>query len=303
MARPVWKGHISFGLVSIPVTLFSGERKGEISFHMIDTSNKARVRYNRVNEETGEPVPNDRIVLGYEFDKDQYVLLNDEDFSKVDVEATKRIEIEDFVDAAEISPLYFDKPYYLEPGKAGEKGYALLRETLRMQNKVGVAKLVLRSRQYLGAVIPEGDLLVLMILRFDHELRKGEEFHAPSASKGEIRMSQREIDMAIQLVEAMTSEWEPGRYQDEYRDRLLGYIEEKIKAGELEAGAGEVPEEEPAEEEERVVNLVDYLKQSVEEARKRREKTEAAANPKSGKGKKPSPGKTARKKTSRKQTA
>ncbi len=271
MARPIWKGHIAFGLVSIPVTLFSAEQRNELRFHMIDSRNRARVRYNRVNEESGEEVPNESIVRGYEYDKNQYVLLNDDDFKKVDVEATKRIDIEDFVDASQIPPLYFDKPYYLEPAKAGEKGYALLRETLKLQNKVGIAKVVLRSREYLAALMPIGDLLVLEMLRFAHELRKPEEFSAPSANDKNMKMSQREIDMAVQLVEAMAADWEPEKYKDDYRDRVLDYIDQKVKAGELEPGAGPEPEVEEEEPQERVVNLMDYLKQSVEAAKKRRE--------------------------------
>lgn len=303
MARPIWKGHIAFGLVSIPVTLYSGEKRSELGFHMIDSRNKARVRYNRVNEETGEEVPNDKIVRGYEYDKNQYVLLNDDDFKKVDVEASKRIDIEDFVDAAAITPEFFDKPYYLEPGRGGEKSYALMRETLRLQKKVGIAKVVLRSRQYLAAVIPEGDLLVLNLLRFAHELRNPDEFQAPSSSKGEIKMSQREIDMAVQLVDTMSSDWEPEKYQDEYRDRLLAYIEEKVKAGDLEAGAGPSVEEEEADEPAQVVNLMDYLKQSVEQAKRKRDLDGDEAQATSKKKPVRKRAKKAARKTTRRQTA
>jgi DNA end-binding protein Ku len=247
--------------------LFSGEERNDISFQLLDSRNNGRIRYQRVNEETGEEVPWDQIVKGYEYDGKGYVLLNDTDFERASVEVTKRVEIEDFVDLDEIGTVYFEKPYVMEPGKGGEKSYALLRETLRATNKVGIAKVVIRSRQHLCAVMPQGELLLLEILRFPVELRDLSAFSAPAADS--IKISQREIDMATQLVQAMTSKWEPDKYNDEYRDALMDYVRKKVEAGDLSAGAvppesGDVPESEPPE---RVVDLMDYLKKSLERAK------------------------------------
>ena len=265
-SRAIWKGHISFGLVTIPVTLYSGEQRNDIQFQLLDSRNHGRIRYQRVNEETGEEVPWDQIVKGYEYDGQGYVLLNDKDFERANVEATKRIEIEDFVDLREIGTIYFEKPYVLEPGKGGEKSYALLRETLRATNKVGIAKVVIRSRQHLSAGMPEGDVLLLEILRFPVELRDLGQFSTPAADS--IKISAREIDMATQLVEAMSAKWQPESYHDEYRETLLDYIRKKVEAGDLAAGAiPDTAEDVHSEKPERVVDLMDYLKKSLQQAR------------------------------------
>lgn len=298
--RPIWKGHISFGLVTIPVTVFSGEQRNDLHFQLLDSRNNGRIRYQRVNEETGEEVPWDLIVKGYEYDGQGYVLLNEADFERANVEVTKRVEIEDFVDLADIGTVYFEKPYYLEPGKGGEKSYALLRETLRATNKVGIAKVVIRSRQHLCAVMAEGDVLLLEILRFPLELRDAGAINAPDAK--DIKMSQREIDMAAQLVDAMTAEWDPSRYHDDYRETLMDYIRKKVDAGDLTAGA--IPEtapEEPTEPAERVVDLMDYLRKSLDQAKGRKAdndgKKKAPARKASRKG---APARKAARKSSRK---
>jgi len=261
MARPIWKGHISFGLVNIPVTLYSGEVRTELRFNLLDSRNKARVRYERVNEVTGDEVPWDKIVKAFDYDDGNYVLMQDEDFQQVKVESTQTVEIEDFVPEKAIDYIYFDKPYYLVPGKKGEKGYVLLRETLRRTKRVGIAKVVIRTRQHLAAVLPVGDALVLDILRFHQEVRAPGEFELPSRNPKDWGISDKEIKMAEQLVEAMTTDWKPEQYRDDYREALLEWIKKKADAeGEI---APPVPEEEgkPAGE---IIDIMDLLKESVE---------------------------------------
>ena len=277
MARPIWKGHISFGLVSIPVTLFSGEKRTEIHFNMLDSRNNARVRYERVNDVTGEEVPWDVIVKAFEYDKGSYVILKEEDIEKVKVEATQTIEIEDFVDEDDIDYVYFDKPYYLVPGKKGEKGYVLLRETLKRTKKVGIAKVVIRTKQYLAAVIPEGDAMVLDLLRFSQEVRDTKEFDLPTGSLEEYKISARELDMAEQLVASMSSTWEPNKYTDDYRTALLEWIEAQVHAD------GDVTPPQPEEEHKpagEIIDIMSLLKQSVEERGKGSSRTAAPAKAK-----------------------
>jgi DNA end-binding protein Ku len=266
MARPIWKGHITFGLVNIPVTLYPAERRDDLHFNMLDSRNQARVRYERVNEATGEPVPWDQIVKAYEYEEGEYVIIEEEDFKRAAPESTQTVEIEDFVDEKSLDYVYFDKPYYLVPGKKGEKGYVLLRETLRRTKKVGIAKVVIRKREYLAALIPQGDILVLDLLRFHQEIRAISEFEAPGGKLEDYNVTKRELEMAEQLVEAMTSEWEPEKYQDEYRTALMAWIEKKAAAG------GATPSPEPAaaspEPAGEIVDFMELLKKSVEKSGK-----------------------------------
>lgn len=262
MARSIWKGSITFGLVNIPVGLYSAEKREEtVSFHMLDRRNMARIRYKRVNEESGKEVPWEETVRGYEFESGKYVVLSDEELERAAPEKTQTVDILDFVDAGDISPLFFDKPYYLAPEKKGAKSYALLRETLRRTKKVGIAKVVIRTKQYLSAVLVQDDAIVLNVLRFAHELRDAGELDLPSGKEG---VSERELDMAERLVEGMVSDWEPEKYRDDYYKDLKKLINDRIEAGQLE----ESPELPPAPKPQRgaqVVDLMALLKQSVEE--------------------------------------
>jgi DNA end-binding protein Ku len=269
MARPIWKGNISFGLVNIPITLFSAEEKSELHFKLLDKRNRSVIKYERVNEDTREEVPWDQIVKGYEYDPGNFVLLTDEDFQKAAVEATQTIEIADFVDLHSIEYVYFEKPYYVVPGKKAEKGYALLREVLKRTGKVAVSKVVIRSRQYLSALIPQGNGLVLNILRYYHELRDAAEFGFPTGSLDDYKISDREIEIAEMLVDSMTAEWDPRKYHDEYRDALMEWIEKKAKAG------GMMPVETPAEakkETGKVIDMMDLLKKSIQQVAQQRGK-------------------------------
>jgi DNA end-binding protein Ku len=277
MPRAIWKGHISFGLVNVPVTLYSAEQKTDLSFSLVDSRNQARVRYQRVNELTGEEVPWEDVAKAFEYDDGNYLLLSKEDFEKVAVEASKTIEIEDFVEQKAVDYVYFDKPYILEPGTKGEKGYVLLREVLKSTGKIGIARVVIRTKEYLAALMPQGDALILDLLRFHQELRPEEEFDLPGGDVDDYGISKKEIDMAEKLVEGMAGEWEPEKYHDEYREALLKWIHEKI---EEEGGAksAELPEpagKEPGE----VVDFMELLKKSVEEKTKKKPASRSKKKP------------------------
>jgi DNA end-binding protein Ku len=262
MARAIWKGSISFGLVNIPVGLYSAETRDEISFKLLDQKTMSPIHYKRVSEESGKEVPWDQTVRGYEFQKGKYVVMSDEDLKRAAPEATQTIDIVDFVDLEDIDPLYFDKPYFLAPDSKGTKAYALLRETLRRTGKVGIAKVVIRTRQYLAAVVARGDsdVLTLELMRYAHELRDPSELDVPRGKSG---VSDKELQMAERLVEGMVEAWDPEKYKDDYRRDLMKTIEERAEAGQLEASP------EPAAKTERpraqVVDLMSLLKRSVEE--------------------------------------
>jgi DNA end-binding protein Ku len=260
MPRSIWKGSISFGLVNIPVGLYSAEKREEVQFHLLDKRNMSRVRYKRVNEETGKEVSWDDTVRGYEFEEGRYVVLSDEDLQRASPEKTQTVDIIDFVDLEDINPVFFDKPYYLAPEKKGAKSYALLREVLRRTNKVGIATVVIRTKQYLAAVIAREKVLLLDLLRFNHEVRDPAELDLPSGKEG---LTERELDMAERLVEGMVDEWDPERYKDDYTKDLMKMIHDRAKAGQLE----EAPEAEPVERPERdnVVDLMALLKSSLDD--------------------------------------
>jgi len=263
MARAIWKGSISFGLVNIPVGLYSAETRDDISFKLLDKKTMSPIHYKRVSEESGKEVPWDETVRGYEFESGKYVVLSDEDLKGAAPESTQTIDIVDFVDIDEISPLYFDKPYYLGPDKKGAKAYALLRETLRRTAKVGIAKVVIRTRQYLAAVVARGEVLTLELLRYAHELRDPSELDVPGGKAG---VTDREIDMAERLVEGMVAAWDPEKYKDTYRQDLMKMIEKRVEAGQLESSPEPAPK--PKADRGNVVDLMALLKQSVEQGGK-----------------------------------
>jgi DNA end-binding protein Ku len=264
MPRSIWKGALSFGLVNIPVGLFPAESRDRLRFRQLDRRTMSVIHEERQNEQN-EPVPPEDIVRGYEYRSGEFVTLSDEDFRRADPVATQTIEITGFVGADEIDATYFERPYYLAPTKAGRKGYALLRETLRRSGRVAVARVVIRTRQYLAAVVPRGDVLVLELLRYAHELRAPDELDLPGDDLEELGVSDREIAMAEQLVEAMVEPWDPEQYRDAYREELLRLIEEKAEAGGVEPVAEAAPEQ-PAGE---VIDIMALLKRSVEERRER----------------------------------
>ena len=285
MARAIWKGSITFGLVNIPVGLYSAEQREEVSFHLLDRRNMSRVRYKRVNEKNDKEVPWDETVRGYEYEEGQYVVLTDEDLRRASPEKTQTVDILDFVDLEDIDPRFFDKPYYLAPEKRGAKSYALLRETMRRTRKIGIASVVIRTKQYLAALTVHEDVLVLEILRYGHELREWDNLDLPKGKEG---VSDRELDMAERLVEGMVSKWDPDRYKDTYVSDMMSLIKQRIKSGKTEE-IDETPVERPASAQ--VVDLMALLKQSVEKGGKGASKHTAA---------KKTPQKTAAKKTAAK---
>jgi DNA end-binding protein Ku len=264
--------------------LNSAERRADLSFRMIDSRNSARIRYERVNEETGEEVPWDKIIKGYEYDKGKYVLVSDEELRNAAPELTKTIEIEQFVDLKDIDIRYFDRPYMLVPDKKGEKGYVLLREAIRDSGKAGIAKVVIRGRQHLSALIPQGDALVLELLRFHDELIDLSEFDIPSSDLREYGVAKKEIELAAKLISGMTAKWNAAKYHDEYRDALLKMVERKIKSGQTEAIDEIAAEAEPVSQ---TINFMDVLKRSVEHAEKGRTKTARPAKAKTASRRRP----------------
>jgi DNA end-binding protein Ku len=263
MARGLWKGAISFGLVNVPVELFSAEkRSSEIDLTMLDKRDLAPVGYKRYNKSTGEDVPWAEIVKGYEYEDDKYVVLSDEDFRRANIEASKTVDIQAFVDLNEIPPVFFETPYYLAPGKRGEKAYALLRDAMKKSSKAGIATVVIRTRQYLAAVIPQDDVLVMNTLRYADELKGVEELGVPAATL-HVKATPKEIEMALRLIDDMAEEWQPDKFKDTYRDDLMARINEKIKQGQTEViTAPDNAEKETAGAD--VIDLMALLKKSVE---------------------------------------
>lgn len=259
MARGLWKGAISFGLVNVPVELHSAKRRtSELDMTMLDKRDLAPVGYKRVNKATGKEVPWAEVVKGYEYRNDKYVVLSDEDFRRANPEAAKTVDIQAFVELADIAPQYFETPYYLVPGKRGEKAYALLRDTLKKAGRAGIATVMIRTRQYLAALIAQDGLLVLNTLRYHDELKQASEFEIPDA-----KVSTKEMDMAMRLVDDMADKWQPARYKDTFKDDLLKRIEEKVEAGQTE----EITEPEKGAREPKsadVVDLMSLLKKSIE---------------------------------------
>jgi DNA end-binding protein Ku len=228
MPRELWKGAIQFGLVHIPVSLFPAEQRDELSFTMLDRRDLQPVGYKRFNKTTGDEVPYEQIVKGYEVDDGRYVTLEKEDFKRANVEATQTVDIVGFVDRESLSPLFFEAPYYLAPGKHGDKGYALLRETLIRTGRVGIAKVVIRTREHIAALYAVDNMLVLDTLRYANELRDPSELKVPGDLE-QARVTPKELDMAERLVEDMSIKWNPTDFHDTYRDDLLKLIEEKSK--------------------------------------------------------------------------
>lgn len=264
MPRVLWKGAISFGLVHIPVGLYSAEKRNSFDLTMLDRRTMKPVGFKRYNKETGEDVPWDDIVKGYEYEKDRFVVLTEEDFKRANVEATQTVDILNFVEADEISPMYFETPYYLAPDKRGHKGYALLRETLKQTGKIGIANVVIRTRQYIAALMPLGDIIFMNTLRYANELRETDELEVPSSNLKAVGVNAREIEMAGKLVEGMTAKWNPEEYRDTYHEDLLVLIEKRVQSGQTEMITEPSVEEEKRPAKGEVIDLMALLKRSVE---------------------------------------
>jgi DNA end-binding protein Ku len=287
MARAIWKGHIAFGLVSVPVALHSREQKADLSFHLVDSKNSARVRYERVNEETGEEVPWDRIVKGYEYSDNNYVLLSEDELEYAAAEMTRTIEIEKFVDLTEIDIGYFERPYVLLPIENGEKAYVLLREAIRESGRVGISRVVIRARQHLAAILVKGNALELQLLRFHQELVDPDSFNLPSQDFRQHKVTKQEVELAAELIEGMTAKWNAAEFEDEYRSALIKLVKKKIASGHTEPVEIDELEEEATLQ---TINFIDVLKASVAQASKKRTRRHRSGS-KKARGQKLSSGK------------
>ncbi|WP_420995426.1 Ku protein [Cupriavidus sp. 30B13] len=276
MSRVLWKGAISFGLVNIPVALKPAAREGSLDLDMLDRRDMARIGYQRVNKRTGKVVGKDDIVKGYEYEKGEYVLLSDEDFRRANVEATQTVDIVSFVEAGRIPPYYFETPYYLEPDKRGDKGYVLLRETMRSTGRAALARVVIRNRQHLAALLVVENALVLNTMRFADEVAPLSDLRLPKPGAKGTGVGPREIDMAARLIEDMSEEWAPGQYKDTYRDDLMARIDEKVAAGRTHELT---PADEGAAEPRqgaKVIDMMALLRQSIAQRGKGPEEARAA---------------------------
>ena len=221
--RAIWSGAIGFGLVNIPIKLYSAVQGSELDLDMLDKKDHANIKFHRVNAITGKQVAWENIVRGYKLE-DRYVILTDEDFKKASPEKTKAIEISEFVDARDIDSMFYETPYYIQPEKSGSKAYALLRDALSKTGKVGLGSYVLRNRESLGIIKPEGDILVLNKIRFNEEIRSHEDLKVP-----ETKSKPSELKMAIELIEQLSGKFDPEKYKDTYSDELMKLIKAKAK--------------------------------------------------------------------------
>ena len=257
--RALWQGSISFGLVTIPVSLHLATRREELRFNLLRQSDLSPVNFKRVAAVDGKEVPWDQIVKGYQYEKGKYVVLKDDDFKRVDLEATDTIDIVDFVDLREINPIYFMRPYYMEPQRGGGGAYVLLRDVLARTQKAGIAKVVIRTRQHLAAVKANGKLLVLELMHFADELISPNTLTVPEKKVP----GRRETEMAATLVDQMTTSWDPRRYTDEYASALMKVIKRKVASG------GKTLPGEPEKRRAAGANVIDLaavLQRSLDEA-------------------------------------
>src|SRR5215467_11008729 len=256
--RAIWKGNISFALVSIPISLFSATRRNELSFHYLHKKDMSPVSYKRFCDSEDVEVPWEEITRGYEYEKGQYIEITDDDLDKADVELTKTIQIMEFVHEEEIDPLFFEKPYYLEPQKGGDRAYGLMREALAESRKVGIAKVVLKSREHLAALKTVGDMMTLQTMRFSHEIVAADSLNLPKAAD----ISKKEMDLANTLIDSMSEKFDPKKYKDDYYDKVMEIIQMKVAGVSPAAPAAKAPG--PA----KVVDLMEILKQSLNETKK-----------------------------------
>jgi DNA end-binding protein Ku len=261
MPRSIWSGAISFGLVNVPIKLYSAVSKKTVRFHQLHGTTGTRIQQRRVDPSTGEEVPYEDIVKGYEIGKERYVVITPDELESLDPEKTRTIEIEDFVEEAEIDPLYYDHPYYLAPGTGAGKAYRLLLEAMKESGRVAIARVVIRNKEQLVAIRPSGDVLTMSTMNFADEVVSPDNIEEIGAEDGEkATATKRELDMAQQLIDSLTADFDPSKYHDTYRERVLELIERKA-AGEEIAVAPEAPEPAP------VPDLMAALEASLQEAK------------------------------------
>lgn len=263
MSRIIWRGAISFGLVTIPVVLKPASHSNTIDLDWIDRRDMAPVGYQRINKRTGKPVESAHISKGYQYSKGEYVLLTEEDFIQANVEATQTVDIVSFVQAAEIPPYFFETPYYLEPDRHGAKGYALLRETMRRTGYAALALVVIRARQHLAAVLVSDQVLVLNTMRFAEEILPVDELDLPASGTRGTGVTAREVGMAAKLVEDMAESWSPDQYHDTYRADLMKRIERRIAAGQTHTVADTPPADTPPRKSADIIDMMDLIRNSI----------------------------------------
>jgi DNA end-binding protein Ku len=265
MPRAIWSGSISFGLVNIPIKLYNAVSKKSVAFNQIDARTNSRIRMKRVSAADGEEVPQTEIVKGYELSPGRYVTIRPDELDALEPEATRAVDLEEFVELADIDPIFYDSPYYVAPAKGSEKPYALLVRAMEDSGKVGIARFVMRSKQYLAALRPQHGKLVLSTMVYADEVVPGEEIGELTTLDG-IELSDRELAMAKQLIESLSADFEPAKFRDEHRDRVLELIEKKAE------GVEEVIAEPAAIEATAVVDLMAALEASVKEAQEARKR-------------------------------
>ncbi len=256
MPRAIWSGAISFGLVNIPVKLYSAVSKKTVRFHQIDAESGQRIRQQRVNPGSGEEVPYEQIVKGYEISPDKYVTITPEELESLEPQKTRTIDIEEFVDLEQIDPIYYDHPYYLAPDKGAAKPYKLLLDAMEEADKVAIARVVIRSKENLVALRPYRGAITLETMLFPDEVTQPDSIEELSAVDGDVKTTKRELDMAKQLIESLSGDFDPSGYRDEYRERVLDLIERKA-AGET------ITIEQPVAEQKEVPDLMAALEASI----------------------------------------
>lgn len=289
--KTIWKGSISFGLVNIPVRLKKAEERPALAFKMIDARDHARIRYLRMNVRTGQEVPWEHIAKAYDFEDGSYVVVEEEDIEKADVRASRTIAIEQFIQESDLNPMYLERPYYITPVEGAEKAYVLLREAMKESGKIAIGRVTLRTRQSMGAIIPVEDALVLNLLRYAEELKGTESLELPE----DARVSDRELEMAVALINNLTEQWDPEEFEDEYTQLLLRRLNAKARLMGKDLPEEEPPEEAPATN---LVDFMDLLQQSLEAQTKKARKPARPGRrtrPTDDEAKSPSSGKTKRK--------
>jgi DNA end-binding protein Ku len=262
MSHMIWKGAISFGLVHVPVQLYPATQSEKVGFNLLDKRSIDPIGYRQINKRTGKEVTRDNIVRGFEYEKDKYVVLSDDEIRSANPESTQTVDILAFVEAPEISFLYLDTPYFLAPDRKGEKVYALLREALKASGKIGVANVVLHNKQHLAALIPVGPVLALNTLRWADEVRDYNELKLPSEDPKKAGVTARELDMAKKLIDDMSDSWDPSTYHDTFRDDIMALVDRKVRAGKTEEVTDiETPKESRQSAE--ILDLSDLLKRSL----------------------------------------
>ena len=284
MARAIWSGSISFGLLNVPVKLYSAVSKQTVRFRELRESDSSRVKHKRVAESDGKEVPYEKIVKGYEYAPDQYVVLSRDELSDLDPKKTRAIEIQDFVDLDDIDPIYFEQPYYLGPDKGAERAYALLVQAMKDARKVAVARFVLRNKEHLAAIRPMDDVLTLTTMRFHDEVTSPKDLDDVFEGAKPRKPEKRELEMAKQLIESLTSDFNPNSYRDEYREELLDLLERKAAGKEVVSAPSEEPEPTKAPD------LMAALEESLNAVRGEEAATDGkASKPNPSRSRRPSP--------------